>query len=186
MTFDEWIAQIRDVAHAQDEIATLRLARTLRYAPQTQELHDRWQDVRAYAACLDLDAVARVMADHGWRLNKADGGAPSRTVTSHGGRTFRLSPARYLAAWADEMPRVNPDPRDTRDHISIAVNWWKAADDSKIYPYEVDAYNAIWVFYWHKTRGALHMADAYIESVRARIQHRALVQFLRARLWMEP
>lgn len=185
MTFDEWIAAIRDVAHTQDEIATLHFARALRYAPQTQELHGRWQDVRAYAACLDLDAVARVMAAHGWRLNRADGSAPSRTVTSPDGRTFRLSPARYLAAWADEMPRITPDPRDTRDHTSIAVNWWKAADDGKIYPYENDAYNAIWGFEWCK--GAPNeRAYAHIEVVRARIQHRALVQFLRARLWMEP
>ena len=186
MTFDEWIALIRDVAHAQDEIATLHFARALRYAPQTQGLHDRWQDVRAYAACLDLDAVARVMANHGWRLNKADGGAPSRTVTSPDGRTFRLSPARYLAAWADEVPRITPDPRDTRDHIGTAVNWWKAADDGKIYPYERDAYNAIWVFTGIRPRVALDMADAAVEAARTRIQHRALVQYLRARLWMEP
>lgn len=58
MTFDEWIAQIRDVAHTGDEIATLHFARALRFAPQDKALHERWQDVRAYAACLDLDAEA--------------------------------------------------------------------------------------------------------------------------------
>jgi hypothetical protein len=186
MTFDEWIAQIRDVAHTQDEIATLHFARALRYAPQTPELHARWQDVRAYAACLDLDAVAHVMAEHGWRLNRADGGQPSRTVTSPDGKTFRLSPARYLAAWADEMPRVTPDPRDTRDHTDIAVDWWRSADMGFVYPQEDEAYSAIWNFHWHKTYVTQDMADAHLAEVRARIQHRALVQYLRARLWMEP
>jgi hypothetical protein len=56
----------------------------------------------------------------------------------------------------------------------------------KIYPHEDEAYDAIWDLYWHKTYVTKDMADARIESVRARIQHRALVQYLRARLWMEP
>ena len=183
MTFDEWIAQIRDVAHTGDEIATLHFARALRYAPQTMELHARWQDVRAYAACLDLDAVAHVMAEHGWRLNQADGGAPSRTVTSPDGRTFRLSPARYLAAWADEVPRDMGDaPRD------ISRAWWEAADASRIYPDEDGAYRTIWVFEWVKAGSPINhqRADDAFDAAVARIQHRALVQYLRARLWMEP
>jgi hypothetical protein len=178
MNFDEWIAQIRDVAHTQDKIATLHFARALRYAPQTRELHARWQDVRAYAACLDLDAVARVMAGHGWRLDKADGGAPSRTVTSPDGKTFRLSPERYLAAWADEVPDVGRQPTWARPSQRICDLWWKAAEAGKIYPLEYEAYDAI---------AALGAPDGgAAEAVRARIQHRALVQYLRARLWMEP
>jgi hypothetical protein len=187
MTFDEWITQIRDVAHTGDEIATLHFARALRYAPQTQELHARWQDVRAYAACLDLDAVAPVMAGHGWRLNKADGGQPSRTVTSPDGQTFRLSPARYLAAWADEMPRPAAFSWsiDGHDHVDTAADWWRSADMGFVYPQEDEAYSAIWNFHWHKTYVTQDMADAHVEAVRARIQHRALVQYLRARLWMD-
>lgn len=182
MTFDEWIAQIRDVAHTQDEIATLHFARALRYAPQTPELHARWQDVRAYAACLDLDAVALVMAAHGWRLNRADGGAPSRTVTSPDGRTFRLSPARYLVAWADEVPR--PDDTGRVVDLNVSMGWWEAADKGQIYVSENAAYRLIWNAGF--VDASIEDANRFEGQARARIQHRALVQYLRARLWMEP
>lgn len=182
MTFDEWIAQIRDVAHTGDEIATLHFARALRFAPQDKALHERWQDVRAYAACLDLDAVARVMAGHGWRLNRADGGAPSRTVTSPDGQTFRLSPARYLAAWVDEVPR--PDESMRGADLSVSAAWWEAAGKGQIYVSERAAYRLIWNVGF--VDASIEDANVLSEQAEARIQHRALVQYLRARLWMEP
>lgn len=185
MTFDEWIALIRDVAHTGDEVATLHLAMLLRWAPKERELHTRWRDVSAYAACLDLDEIARVMAANGWRLNRADGSAPSRTVTSPCGHKFRLSPARYIAAWADEVPRVTPDPRDTRDHIYSAVRWWECADKGEVYRYEGDVRSALWSFTYLETSSKIKAGEA-VEAALARIQHRALVQYLRARLWMEP
>lgn len=185
MTFDQWIGLIRDVAHTGDKDATLRLAQELMRSPRSHGLEGRWRDVSAYASCLDLDEIARVMAANGWRLNRADGSAPSRTVTSPCGHKFRLSPTRYIAMWSPEVPRVTPDPRDTRDHIYSAVRWWEHADKGEVYRYEGDVRSALWSFTYLETSSKIKAAEA-VEALLARVQHRALVQYLRARLWMEP
>ena len=175
MTFEEWIALIRDVAHTSDEQATLRFAQELMHSPRAQGLQDRWREVCAYAEILDLDKIAHVMAAGGWRRNQ-------RTIIRTEDDTHRLSRERYLAAWADEVPR-SQDLKDLSGK-QAADAWWGMVARRKD-PSEHDAQRAIMCKAFRIGMRAYHEYFVWLEAKR-RVNHRALVQYLRARLWMEP
>ena len=67
MTPEDLIQDIRAYAHAGDQDAGHRVVRAL-FAPRFGELQARWRDVCAYAVCLDLDDVARLMRDANYEL----------------------------------------------------------------------------------------------------------------------
>lgn len=165
MTFEAWIALIRDVAHTGDEQATLRLALELMLLvlPKKGDLTRRWREVTHYAQLLDLDTIAGVMARGGWRRVR------QTIITPCSTHQLKLSRERYIAAWANEIPRTDkegswwwqvdrgltPEPniawQDLKDHLTLTGGQWS---------------DQVWI------------------DVGARVTHRALVQFLRARLWM--
>lgn len=175
MTFDSWLALIRDVAHTGDEQATLHLAQELMRSPRSHGLEGRWREVCAYAEILDLNKVARVMAAHKWRRN-------GRAVITPTENTHRLSRERYFAAWANEVPRAE-DLKGSSGKMA-AYAWWGAIARRED-PSENNAQRAIMCKAFRVGASAYHEYFAWLE-VERRVNHRALVQYLRARLWMEP
>lgn len=186
--YNQWMELIREVMHVGKESYILEFAQDLRYAPQTKDLHDRWREVSGYAQGLDLESIAEVMVKHGWKLNRNPSGA-SRTVESPAGSKFRLSPSRYIAAWADEVPRLEDVATYNPYYIRISREWWDSVEKGKIPDHDAAGYSCISAYERHK-HYIIEESDAYgLKAKKAavlRIQNRAMVQYLRARLWMNP
>lgn len=164
MTFEAWIALVRDVAHTGDEQATLRLAHELMVLvlPKKGDLTRRWREVAHYAQLLELDTIAGVMARGGWHRVRQTIIAPDST------HQFKLSRERYIAAWANEIPRTDREG-----------SWWWQVDRGltpKPYAAMQDLKESL-------TLTGIWSDQVWID-VGARVTHRAMVQFLRARLWM--
>ncbi len=175
MNPEDLIQDIRAYAHAGDQDAGHRVVRAL-FARRFDELQARWRDVCAYAACLDLDDVARLMRDANYELaHRAIRNARQR-------RVFLFTPDQIRAIWSPEVPPL----AEAHPAALPTVRYFWLEDLS-----QMAALSAIYKQAYEATRdaGASHrhadtvaMSEVHIADLRA--QHRAFVIAIRQRIWM--